>query len=62
MMFSHGFGVHLICPPSPGLWFADPYDCHPLMNHGSIFKCAVGKICTRTPSKNHGVFDDTYDG
>ena len=29
------------------------------MNHGSIFNLSVGKICTRTPLKNQGVFDET---
>jgi len=61
-MFTQGLGVHLICPPTPFLELAEPYDCHPLMSHGSIFKCGVGKICTRRPSKNQGVFEETYEG
>ena len=41
---SQGYGVALICPPRPFREFAEPYDCHPLMNHGSIFKWGLGKI------------------
>ena len=32
------------------------------MNQGSIFNLAVGYHCTRTPLKNQGVFEETYDG
>jgi len=46
-------------PPEPGFLLNLPYDCQPLMNHGSIFNFAVGNTCRRTPLKNHGVFDDT---
>src|SRR6266436_4021086 len=47
------------CNPNPGRPLNRPYDCHPLVNQGSIFRCSVGKICTRTPLKNHGVFEET---
>ena len=56
------FGRHRIWPPRPGAWLNLPYDCQPLMIHGSIFSLSLGKIWMRTPLKNHGVFDDTYDG
>ena len=42
--------------------FGLPYDCHPLISHGSIFSLFVGNHWMRRPLKNHGVFDDTYDG
>jgi hypothetical protein len=59
---SHPFGRHRICNPNPGRPLNRPYDCQPFTNHGSIFKCAVRKICTRAPLKNHGVLEETYDG
>src|SRR5208283_5330705 len=59
---SQPFGRHRICPPRPGRLLNCPYDCQPLINHGSIFSFFVGKICTRTPLKNHGVFEETYEG
>jgi hypothetical protein len=55
-------GRHRIWPPVPRSLLNRPYDCHPFTSHGSIFSLSVGKICRRTPLKNHGVFDDTYDG
>ena len=39
-----------------------PYDCQPLMIQGSIFSFSLVKIWIRRPLKNHGVFDETYDG
>ena len=39
-----------------------PYDCQPLMIHGSILSLSLGKVWIRMPLKNHGVLDDTYDG
>jgi len=32
------------------------------MNQGSIFSLSLVKIWIRTPLKNQGVFDETYDG
>src|SRR6266436_5223723 len=56
---SHPFGRHKIWTPMPGRLLNRPYDCQPFVNHGSILRCSVGKICTRTPVKNHGVFEET---
>ncbi len=39
-----------------------PYDCQPLMSHGSIFSLSLVKICVRMPLKNHGVLSDVNDG
>ena len=36
-----------------------PYDCQPLMIHGSIFSLSVGNHWMRMPLKNQGVFDET---
>src|SRR5690348_14341908 len=55
-------GRHRIWPPVPGASLKRPYDCQPFTSHGSTFRCSVGKICTRAPLKNHGVFEDTYEG
>ena len=35
-------GRHKICAPTPGRLLNRPYDCHPLISHGSIFKCSLG--------------------
>src|SRR6266853_2521099 len=59
---SHPFGRQRIWTPMPGRLLNRPYDCQPFVNQGSIFRCSVGKICTRTPLKNHGVFEETYEG
>ena len=48
--------------PTPGASLNMPYDCQPLMSHGSILSLSLGKIWMRMPLKNHGVLDDTYDG
>src|SRR5215510_11915583 len=55
-------GVQRTWPPMPGQELNRPYDCQPLISHGSIFRRSEGNHCSRTPLKNHGVFDDTYDG
>src|SRR6516164_1217406 len=47
---------------TPGASLNLPYDCQPLMIQGSIFKVSLGKIWMRAPLKNHGVFDETYEG
>src|SRR5262245_27691574 len=56
------FGRHRTWPPPPRLRLKRPYDCQPFTSQGSILSLSVGKICAGTPLKNHGVFDDTYDG
>src|SRR5262252_8280260 len=56
---SDPFGRHWIWPPPPGASLKRPYDCQPLISHGSILSLSDGKIWTRTPLKNQGVFDDT---
>ena len=38
------FGRHKTCKPKPGALLNLPYDCHPLMIHGSIFSLSLGKI------------------
>jgi len=39
-----------------------PYDCQPSISHGSIFSLSLVYTWIRTPLKNHGVFDETYEG
>ena len=39
-----------------------PYDCQPLMSHGSILSLSLVKIWARMPLKNHGVLSDVNDG
>jgi hypothetical protein len=40
----------------PGISLKVPYDCQPLMIHGSILSLSVGKYWMRMPLKNQGVF------
>ena len=55
-------GRHRICAPRPGVELNMPYDCQPLISQYSILSFCVGKVWMRTPLKNHGVFEETYDG
>src|SRR5262245_53689399 len=55
-------GRHRIWPPAPRSLLNRPYDCQPLISQGSILSLSDVKIWARMPLKNHGVFDDTYDG
>jgi hypothetical protein len=61
-MESQPVGRQRICTPRPGVLLNFPYDCQPFTIHGSIFSLSLVKTWIRTPLKNQGVFDDTYDG
>src|SRR4030095_297454 len=59
---SHPFGRHATWSPMPGVLLNFPRASQPFTIHGSIFSLSLVKIWIRTPLKNHGVFEDTYEG